>query len=218
VDGKLSREAILELGRSTIQREIDGLAKLVEQLDDGFVEAARRLLACEGRVLVAGAGTSSPVAARLAHLLSCCGTPALFIHPGDSQHGLSGAVTARDVLVAISKGGETTEVNHLARIARQRGATLIALTEKPDSTLGRLSDVVLRVQAPPDADPYGMIATGSSLVNAAVGDALCVVLLELRGYSKEDFGLTHPGGAVGRKLAERTGRKDQPPRREDTKE
>jgi arabinose-5-phosphate isomerase len=142
------------------------------------------------------------VAARLAHLLSCCGTPALFIHPGDSQHGLAGAVTKRDVLFTISKGGETAEVNHLARIAKKQGATVIALTENPDSTLGRLSDVVLRVQAPAGADPYGMIATGSSLVNAAVGDALCVVLLKLRGYSKEDFGVTHPGGAVGKKLVE----------------
>jgi D-arabinose 5-phosphate isomerase GutQ len=193
-------DEILELARSVIQQESAGVATLVDQLDDHFVETVQRLLACEGHVLVAGAGTSNPVAARLAHLLSCCGTPALFIHPGDSQHGLSGAVTERDVVIAISKGGETTEVNHLARIAQQRGAAVIALTENPDSTLGELSDVVLRVQAPPDVDPYGMIATGSSLVNAAIGDALCVVLLKLRGYTRDDFGVTHPGGAVGKKL------------------
>lgn len=199
------QEEVLELARSAIRREIAGVAALLEQLDDGFVETVKRLLACQGHVLVAGAGTSNPVAARLAHLLSCCGTPALFIHPGDSQHGLSGAVTKRDVLIAISKGGETAEVNHLAHIAKQRGATLIALTEKPDSTLGKLGDVVLRVQVPPDVDPYGMIATGSSLINAAMGDALCVVLLKLRGYSKDDFGLTHPGGAVGKRLAEGQG-------------
>ena len=201
----MSPDEILELARSVIQRESAGVATLVEQLDHGFVETAHRLLACQGHVLVAGAGTSNPVAARLAHLLCCCGTPALFIHPGDSQHGLSGAVTGHDVLIAISKGGETTEVNHLARIARQRGAAVIALTEKPGSTLGRMSDVVLCIQAPPDVDPYGMIATGSSLINAAVGDALCVVLLRLRGYSKEDFGKTHPGGAVGKKLAAKEG-------------
>lgn len=194
-------DEILELAHSVIQQESAGVATLVEQLDDHFVETAQRLLACEGHVLVAGAGTSNPVAARLAHLLSCCGTPALFIHPGDSQHGLSGAVTEHDVLIAISKGGETTEVNHLVRIAKQRGATVIALTENPNSTLGKLSDMVLRVQAPSDVDPYSMIATGSSLVNAAMGDALCIVLLKLRGYSKEDFGVTHPGGAVGNKLA-----------------
>jgi len=198
----MSPDEILPLAQSVIRQESAAVAVLVDQLDDHFVEAVQKLLVCEGHVLVAGAGTSNPVAARLAHLLSCCGTPALFIHPGDSQHGLAGAVTKRDILFAISKGGETAEVNHLAQVAKERGATVIALTENPDSTLGKASDVVLRVQAPPDADPYSMIATGSSLVNAAVGDALCVVLLKLRGYSKEDFAATHPGGAVGRRLVE----------------
>jgi len=198
----MSPNEILELARSTIQREIGGIATLVNQLDDGFVEAVETLLKCEGHILVTGAGTSNPVAARLAHLLSCCGTPALFIHPGDSQHGLAGAVTKQNVLLAISKGGETTEVIHLAQVAKNRGATVIAITENPDSTLGKLSDVVLLVQAPPDVDPHGMIATGSSLINAAMGDALCVVLLHLRGYSLEEFGETHPGGAVGRKLSD----------------
>lgn len=193
-------DEILKLARSAIQREIDGVATLMDQLDDGFVRTVERLLECKGHVLVTGAGTSNPVAARLAHLLSCCGTPALFIHPGDSQHGLAGAVTKQDVLLAISKGGETTEVSHLARVAKERGATVITLTEKSDSTLGNLSDEVLLVRSPPDGDPHGMIATGSSLVNAAMGDALCVVLLHLRGYSLEEFGKTHPGGAVGRKL------------------
>jgi len=184
-----------------IRLESAGVAALCAQLDQHFIDAAYLMLNCQGHVLVAGSGTSHPVAARLAHLLSCCGTPALFIHPGDSQHGLSGAVTGRDVLFAISKGGETVEVNHLAKIAKSRGAKLIGLTEKPASTLGQMCDVVLQIQAPADVDPYGMIATGSSLANAAIGDALCVVLLNLRGYTKEKFGETHPGGAVGQKLA-----------------
>lgn len=197
----MTSDDILELARSTIQKEIDGIASLIDQLDLKFVEAAERLLRCKGHVLTTGAGTSNPVAARLAHLLSCCGTPALFIHPGDSQHGLAGAVSKQDALIAISKGGETTEVGHLARVAKNRGATVIAMTENPDSTIGKLSEVVLVVKAPPEGDPHGMIATGSSLVNAAVGDALCVVLLKLRGYSLEEFGETHPGGAVGKKLS-----------------
>lgn len=195
----LSHEMI-ELARETIQKESAAVAKLASQIDERFVEAAGLVLACQGHVLVAGSGTSHPVAARLAHLLSCCGTPALFIHPGDSQHGLAGAVSERDVLFAISKGGETTEVNHLARVARERGAKIISLTENPSSTLAGLSDTVLHVQAPPEVDPYGMIATGSSLVNAALGDALCVALLRLRGYTRAAFGQTHPGGAVGLKL------------------
>ena len=195
-------EDILAIAREVIGQESASLTALIDQLDSGFVEVARLLLNCQGHVLVAGAGTSHAVAARLAHLLSCCGTPALFIHPGDSQHGLSGAVTNQDVVIAISKGGETTEVNYLARISRQRGAKVIAFTEKPTSTLGHLSDAVLWIQAAADVDPYGMIATGSSITVSAMGDALCVALLHMRGYSADQFGETHPGGAVGQ-LAER---------------
>jgi arabinose-5-phosphate isomerase len=195
----------MTLATQTIRQESSAVAALVEQLDVSLITAAQTMLNCQGHVLVAGSGTSHPVGARLAHLLSCCGTPALFIHPGDSQHGLSGALTAKDVLIAISKGGETVEVNYLARIAKSRGTTLIALTEKPASTLGQMSDIVLKVVAPADVDPYGMIATGSSLVSSAFCDALCVVLLHLRGYSKEQFGQTHPGGAVGIQLKSEQG-------------
>jgi D-arabinose 5-phosphate isomerase GutQ len=198
----VSPDEIKQLARATVERESASVLGLLDQIDDSFVAVANVLFACQGHVLVAGAGTSNAVGARLAHLLSCSGTPALFIHPGDSQHGLAGAVTANDVLIALSKGGETSEVNYLASVAKQRGATVVGFTEKPDSTLGRQSNHVLKVVADPDVDPYGMIATGSSLTNAAMGDALCAVLLQMRGYTREQFGETHPGGAVGRKLRE----------------
>jgi arabinose-5-phosphate isomerase len=198
----VSPEEIKELARTTIGQEAASVAALAGQIGDSFVDAATVMLRCRGHVLVSGSGTSNPVAARLAHLLSCCGTPALFIHPGDSQHGLAGAVTENDVLIAISKGGETAEVNFLARLARRRGTTVIALTEEADSTLAHQSDVVLCAKSLPDVDPHGMIATGSSLTNAALGDALCVALLRLRNYSVEEFAGTHPGGAVGRRLRE----------------
>lgn len=192
---------ILATAQEVLEVESRSVAALVDQIDQNFVSIAQVLLNCTGHVLVAGAGTSNAVGARFAHLLSCCGTPALFIHPGDSQHGLSGAVTDRDALIAISKGGTTTEVNYLADIAKKRGATVIAFTEKPDSPLGQMSDHVLRIQAQPEVDPYGMIATGSSLTVCGMTDALCVVLLKLRGYTKDKFGETHPGGAVGVALA-----------------
>lgn len=201
-------DEMLHLARTVILRESASVAALVDQLDDTFVRVAQMLFACQGHVLVAGSGTSHPVGARLAHLLSCVGTPALFLHPGDGQHGLSGAVTDRDVLILISKGGETTEVNHLATIAKKRGAKLIAFTEKPDSTLGRLCDLSLRIEAAPEVDPFGMIATGSSLTVCGMVDALCVVLLHLRGYTRERFGETHPGGAVGLAIASENSHKD----------
>ncbi len=194
--------AIRRLGTEVIEREAAAVSSVAAQLDDAFVQAVRTLLACEGKVLVSGSGTSHAVALRFAHLLSCVGTPALFLHPGDSQHGASGAVAAGDVWIGLSKGGETTEVIFLAGVARKRGATVVAITEKPDSSLGRLADIVLHVTAPEGVDPFGMVATGSSLFNSAFCDAICVALLELRGYSVDDFGETHPGGAVGHMLRE----------------
>jgi D-arabinose 5-phosphate isomerase GutQ len=202
--GGMLTEEILATARAVIEKEISSLTTLLDQLDDHFVEVAYALLNCQGHVLVAGAGTSNPVSARLAHLLTCCGTPALFIHPGDSQHGLSGAVTDRDIVILVSRGGETVEVNYLAEIAGRRGAKTIAFTEEPESTLGKLCDLALRIQPLADADALGVIATGSSLTVSAMGDALCTVLLQLRGHTKEAFAQTHPGGAMGQKLAGKT--------------
>jgi arabinose-5-phosphate isomerase len=196
----MEKNEMLALARETIQKEADGVLTLINQLGDSFTQAVNLMFHCEGHVLVAGAGTSHSVARRLAHLLSCCGTPALLIDVGDSQHGLSGAVREKDVLIALSKGGRTQEIITLVRVAKDRGARIIAITEKPESDLGAMSDVVLQVVAPESIDPFGMVATGSSLVNSAFGDALCVVLLKMRGYSIAQFGETHPGGAVGKKL------------------
>jgi len=198
--------AIRSLGRAVVEREAAAVASLAGQLDESFPAVVRTLLACQGKVLVSGSGTSHAVALRFAHLLSCVGTPALFLHPGDSQHGASGAVAEGDVWIGLSKGGETSEVIFLAGIARKRGAAVMAITEQPDSSLGRLADLVLRITAPADVDPFGMVATGSSLFGAAYCDAICVALLELRGYSVDAFGETHPGGAVGHKIRGADGR------------
>lgn len=203
----MDSKELLALAADTIELESRAVASVAAQLDENFIRAAETLLACRGHVLVTGAGTSHSVALRLAHLLTCCGTPALFIDAGDSQHGLAGAVQSSDVLLALSKGGETAEVNFLAEHAHRQGAQVVAITEQPVSSLGKLADVILKVVAPVEADPYGMIATGSSLVNAAAGDALCVALLHLRGVSREQFGATHPGGAVGKKLSAGQGSK-----------
>jgi len=190
------------LAADVVKKESVAVASIAEQLPEAFPAAVQMLLDCGGHVIVSGSGTSHAVALRFAHLLSCVGTPAVFLHPGDSQHGAAGAVRADDVWIGLSKGGETSEVCFLAGIAHKRGAKVVAITEKPDSTLGQMADLVLKVVAPDGIDPYGMIATGSSLFNSAFCDAICVALLELRGYSVEDFSEIHPGGAVGRKIRE----------------
>ena len=193
-------EALLARARAVVAREAEGIAALAAQLDERLIEVLDLLYACQGHVLVAGAGTSHAVAQRLAHLFSCSGTPALCVNAADALHGGAGAVTDRDVVYLISKGGRSVEINRFAEIARARGAKIVVQTEDPESPLRKMAHAVYPVHAEGDVDPYGMIATGSSLVNAAAGDVLCVLLLERRGYTREAFGQTHPGGAVGEKL------------------
>jgi arabinose-5-phosphate isomerase len=204
---ELSAKDLIVRAREVIEREAQGVGSLGGQLDEGLVDVLQRLLDCQGHVLVAGAGTSHAIAQRFAHLLSCSGTPALCVSATDCLHGGAGAITDRDVVYVISKGGRSAEINQFVEIARKRGAQVIAQTENPASPLGQLADAIYCVKAVGDVDPYGMIATGSSLVNGAAGDVLCVLLLELRGYTREAFGLTHPGGAVGHKLTRREERR-----------
>ena len=198
--GKLSKEAIVAKANEVIARESMAVASLQDQLNRTIADVAEIMFNCRGHVLVAGAGTSRAIAQRFAHLLACCGTPGLFVSAADAIHGGSGAVTDKEVVYIISKGGQSTEINQFARICKANGAKIIAHTEKPDSPLGQMSDSVFHVVAPEDVDPYGMIATGSSLTNGAACDALCIVLLEMRGYTREQFSRTHPGGAVGKKI------------------
>lgn len=202
---EIDRASIVARARAVVEQEAEAVRALADQLDERVADVVSLLLECRGHVLVTGAGTSRAIAQRQAHLLSCSGTPALFISAADGLHGGSGAVTPNDVVYIISKGGHSAEVNQFAEIAQSRGAKLIAQTENPDSPLAKMCDAVLVVKAVGEVDPYGMVATGSSLVNAAAGDALCVLMLELRGYTQEEFGRTHPQGAVGKKLAERQG-------------
>jgi D-arabinose 5-phosphate isomerase GutQ len=193
----LPEEQILEDARAMIRREGAATAGVADQLDASFVAAVSLLFGCRGKVLVAGAGTSGAVARRMAHLLSVCGTPSLFLHPMDALHGSLGALSDTDVVVVISKGGGSAEVNDFARRARERGARVLSLTARKDSDLGRLADVSVQIVAADDADPGGVIAMGTSLAVSAWGDALAVTLMRLRGYSWADVLFTHPAGAVG---------------------
>jgi arabinose-5-phosphate isomerase len=198
---EMSGMQMLERARRVIESEAKAVNSLKDRLTEELTGIVDMIINCKGHILTAGAGTSWTIAERFAHLLACCGTPALFVNAANAIHGGSGSITEKDIVYVISKGGQSTELNNFVQIARDRGAKIIAHTEKPDSELGRLSDAVYHVVAPQDVDPYGMIATGSSLVNVAACDVLCILLLELRGYNKEQFGRTHPGGAVGKKLA-----------------
>lgn len=195
-----SKVKLIARAREVVRREAAAVKALANQFDDSLMDVVDLLLNCPGHVLVTGAGTSHAMAQRFAHLLSCSGTPALCISAADALHGGAGAVREGDVVYVISKGGHSAEVNQFVDISKERGAKVVAQTETLTSPLAERSDAIFLVRAADGVDPYGMVATGSSLVAGAAGDALCVLLLELRGYSKASFGQTHPGGAVGRKL------------------
>jgi len=193
---------ILKDSRAFLRQEAAAIAGLAMMLDDSFSEALAAILNCAGHIITSGAGTSSAVARRLAHLLSCVGSPAFFLDPGMSLHGSAGAVKSGDILIAISKGGETDELNNLIEVAGIRGATVISITSREGSTMEGLSDIVVRFTTEDAVDGFGMITLGNSLAAAAVGDAMCFALLTIRGFDREEFLKLHPGGAVGKMLKE----------------
>lgn len=192
---------LLSLARALVHAEMRGLAELEAQIDERLLEVARRLLETKGKVLTAGLGTSGETARRMAHLLSVTGTPALFIHPADALHGGLGAVTGEDLVIAISKGGLTTELNEFARRARKRGAFVVVLTGDHATELGDLGSLTVSLTSPMDGEPGGMVAMGSTVQMSAWGDALAVVAMEMRRYGWDEVLATHPGGAVGRRSA-----------------
>ena len=134
----------------------------------------------------------------MAHLISCGGTPSMFIHPADSLHGGLGAVSGQDVLIAISKGGKSDEINEFVSRAKSRGLSVIVFTADENSALAKLADACLVIKTPPNSEPGNMLPMGSTLAVSAVGDALALVLMGLKDYSWENFIFTHPGGAVGK--------------------
>ena len=190
----------LEVARQQVRLEADAVRAVAEQLDDSFVAAAQLALDCSGKVFTVGSGTSGMVARRMAHLLSVCGRPSVFMHPMDALHGSSGALAAGDMIIAISKGGESAEINDLCALARSRGVSVVALTARPESSLTELADVVVTLTTTNDADPGGIVAMGSTLVTSVWGDALGYVLMHYNGYSWDQVLGSHPAGAVGQRI------------------
>lgn len=194
----------LDEGRRSLTATAEALSSLAEQLDRGFEEIVDLLLHCRGHVVVSGAGTSSTIAQRLAHLLTVVGVPAFYLSSGDSTHGGAATVTDDDLLVAISKGGESDELNGLVQVARDRGVPVVAITQNPGGGLAALATHPLLFSVPDEIDAEGVIALGSSLAAGAVGDALCFAVFAERGFDAAHFHRIHPGGAVGKALSART--------------
>jgi arabinose-5-phosphate isomerase len=194
---KKSASETLSIARQTLLAEAAAIQALADNLDESFARAVEILVSCQGHVIASGVGTTGMIARRLAHLLSNVGCPALFLHAGDSLHGSSGAIRSQDVVVLLSKSGETTETTQLAQILNERHTPIIALTARPVSTLGKLSTLVIRIETPDEIDPFdGLMGVGSSLAAGAVCDALVFAVWRAKGASDEAFRAGHPGGVI----------------------
>ena len=198
-DSKLS-EKVFQRAREVLRIEADAVLGLLDQLDQQMVMAAQTMLACTGRVVVSGMGKSGHVARKVAATLASTGTPALFVHPGEARHGDLGMIQANDVVLAFSNSGETEELAEIAPHIKRLGATLIAITGNPESSLAKIADLHLNASVKTEACPLNLAPTASTTAALALGDALALVLLDLRGFSAEDFARSHPGGSLGRKL------------------
>lgn len=191
---------LLASARRALAIETQAVASLAPRLDGAFATACRVCLACEGRVVVTGMGKSGHIARKIAATLASTGTPAFFLHPAEAGHGDLGMITRTDVVVAISNSGETPELVLLLPHLKRLAVPLIVLVGKVDSTLGRASTVALDVSVPEEACPLNLAPTASTTATLAMGDALAVSVLEARGFTKQDFALSHPGGSLGRQL------------------
>jgi arabinose-5-phosphate isomerase len=197
----LDQESALRLARATIDQELDALQELRQALGDAFFRCAQLLSGCSGLIWVTGVGTSAAVGARFAHNLTCCGARSMFLSPSDGLHGHTGVINPNDLLVAMSRGGESSEVNQMVETANRMAVKTIAFVHATDSTLARICDCVLPVQTKTDYELMGYVATTSTVAFSAMCDALCAVVLKVSGYTPDRFGRTHPGGAVGKTLA-----------------
>lgn len=191
---------ICSLAGAVIQAETDAVSRLAGRIDQAFVDACHLLLACHGRVVVTGMGKSGHIAGKIAATLASTGTPAFFVHPGEASHGDLGMITRQDVVLALSNSGETEEILTILPIIKRLGVPLIAMTGNPDSALARFASVHLDVSVEQEACPLGLAPTSSTTVALVMGDALAVSLLVTKGFTRDDFALSHPGGSLGKRL------------------
>jgi arabinose-5-phosphate isomerase len=196
----MTQHAYLALGIAVLKAEAEAVAALIDRLDSGFEQACELILSCKGRIVVTGMGKSGHIGNKIAATLASTGSPAFFMHPGEASHGDLGMITEHDLVIALSNSGETSEITLLLPMLKRMGIPLIALTGKPQSTLARTADIHLDVSVTKEACPLGLAPTSSTTASLAMGDALAVAVLQARGFTEEDFAMSHPGGNLGRQL------------------
>lgn len=197
---KRSVEEILRRGRRILEEEARAILKKSESLDDAFARVVERILAVQGHVAVTGVGKSGIIGEKIAATLASTGTPAFFLKPVEALHGDLGMLCPKDLLLAISSSGETAEVLAVAEAAQALGVEVVAFTGAPESSLARKASLVLNVGVEREACPLGLAPTASTTVTLAMGDAIAMVLLEEKGFTREKYLKFHPGGALGERL------------------
>jgi arabinose-5-phosphate isomerase len=197
---QFSENKIKKRIKKVLEIEANAIKDTISEIDKEFVKATKILLNCKGRIVVSGMGKPGIIAQKISATLASTGTPSLWLHPAEAVHGDLGKVTREDVVIILSNSGETKEITELLPIIKRIGAKLIAITSKPDSTLARFSDAVLKINIKREACPLGLAPTASTTAMLAVGDAIAVILLELKGFKEEDYAFYHPGGTLGKKL------------------
>jgi arabinose-5-phosphate isomerase len=189
-----------QAGKTVLRIEREGLEQLDQYINEDFARACTMIFACKGKVVVMGMGKSGHIGKKMAATFASTGTPAFFVHPGEASHGDLGMVSSNDVVIAISNSGESNEILALIPVIKRQKIKLICMTSRAESAMGRVADVHLCIKVPQEACPLGLAPTTSTTATLVMGDALAVALLEARGFTPEDFALSHPGGALGRKL------------------
>lgn len=196
----LSNEELIALAANVLEIESRAVEQLRSRLGDDFAAACRLVMATPGRIVVTGMGKSGHISSKIAATLASTGTPSFFMHPAEASHGDLGMITRHDTMLAVSYSGETEEVVTILPLVKRMGARLISLTGKPGSTLARAADVHLDVSVSEEACPLNLAPTASTTATLAMGDALAVALLEMRGFTVEDFAMSHPSGSLGKRL------------------
>lgn len=188
----------LAAATSAISTEISALNNFAKTLEANLKPALEIIIECKGHVVITGLGKSGLVGAKIAATLASTGTPSFFLYSADALHGDSGSLTPGDVLVAISNSGETAEVNAIAKMAKSWGNSVIAITKDSNSSLAKSADAVISIAFDKEADPLNLAPTTSTTLTIAAGDALASALMAHRGFTSQDFGKRHPGGALGK--------------------
>lgn len=200
-----SAKQALVIADDALRIEIDAMNDLRHRLTQpeeslAFTKAISAILECQGRVVVSGMGKSGHIARKMAATFASTGTPAFFLHPGEASHGDLGMVTTNDVFIGISYSGESSELSAILPVIKRIGAHIIGMSGNPESTLAHSSDIHLNIHVKEEACVLNLAPTASTTVTLAYGDALAIALLDARGFKEADFALSHPGGALGRRL------------------